>query len=51
MNLGQSLDQLMELREAVRTYFSWVYEARVDGTDCEKEIQYWESEMERLSNG
>ena len=51
MNLDQSLDQLMELREAVRTYFSWVYEARVDGTDCEEEIAHWESEMQRLSDG
>lgn len=51
MDLDECLSQLMELREAVRTYFSWLYEARVDGTDCEEEIAYWEKEMERLSDG
>lgn len=51
MNLDQSLNELMELKLAVQTYFSWLYEARVDGTDCENEIAYWESEMERLANG
>jgi len=48
--LDAELHRLMELREAVHCYLSWVWDARQNGTDCEKEIQHWEDEMARLTD-
>ena len=47
--LDQELATLMELREAVRCYFSWVWDAQQQGTDDHGAIAYWEAEMARLS--
>lgn len=47
--LDKELSDLMELREAVRCYLSWVWDARQNGTDSFGAIEHWENEMERLS--
>lgn len=47
--LDTELETLMELREAVRCYLSWVWDARHNGTDSFGAIEHWEDEMGRLS--
>lgn len=46
--LDAELNNLMELREAVRCYLSWVWDAR-QGVDDTGAIDFWEGEMARLS--
>lgn len=47
--LDIELQTLMELREAVRCYLSWVWDQRQNGADSFGAIEHWESEMGRLS--
>jgi hypothetical protein len=46
--MDKELGALMELREAVRCYLSWVWDARQHG-GREDAIEYWEGEISRLS--
>jgi hypothetical protein len=45
----EEMQTLIDLREAVRCYLSWVWVAEQEGYEEAEPIQHWIEEMARLS--